>query len=331
MDDALTPYDLGQLSPYERQAWDEAQRWRLALADRQSRVPLAIRKRARQVGEGASNAWNATPGSAEFSAIMDGVFAGGYEALTDAVNASLRRDRILQAAQREDGSVEELSDLRRLDLCVIDEIRPSLNLRYAAASATTGAGSGLVAGGGSAAIMGTAGVAAAPGGLAVAGALGADVVATIALASRVVTHYAGYYGYDTREEEEKAVLLAVIGVGVAAEGAAKQAALIHVRQVAMMVARRATWKELSEEVLVSLIQGLFAKLSVRLTQRKLAQAIPVAGIAVGASLNYTLMRKVGTAASFAYRERFLIDKYDLGAREPDPGLTDVIGNHEQDL
>ena len=43
------------------------------------------------------------------------------------------------------------------------------------------------------------------------------------------------------------------------------------------------------------------------------------------------MRKVGTAASFAYRERFLIDKYDLGAREPDPELTDVIGNHEQDL
>jgi hypothetical protein len=202
VEDASSPYDLSQLSPYEREAWDQSERWRLALADRQSRVPAAIRNRAKQVGEGASKAWKGTPGSSGVNEVMDVVLAGGYEALTDAVNASLRRERILQAAQRADGSVEDLSDLRSLDLSVIDEIRPSLNLRYAAASATTGAGSGLVAGGGSAAVLGTAGVAAAPGGLAVAGALGGDVVATIALASRVVTHYAGYYGYDTRERRE---------------------------------------------------------------------------------------------------------------------------------
>jgi hypothetical protein len=150
-------------------------------------------------------------------------------------------------------------------------------------------------------------------------------VATLALAARVVTHYAGYYGYDTREETEKAVLLAVIGVGIAGEGAAKQAALLHVRQVAMMVARRATWSELGEQAIVRLIQNLFTKLSVRLTQQKLAQALPVAGIAIGAGLNYTLMRKVGTAASFMYRERFLIDKYSLDVADPAPDLADLVG------
>jgi hypothetical protein len=45
----------------------------------------------------------------------------------------------------------------------------------------------------------------------VGGVLATDVIATTGLAARVVTHYAGYYGYDTREEE-KAVLLAVIGL-----------------------------------------------------------------------------------------------------------------------
>lgn len=183
------------------------------------------------------------------------MLAGGNKALTDAVAASLRRERILQAAREAGAAVAELGDLRSLDLKVIDEILPSLDLRYAATSEATGAGSGFVAGGGTAAIVGTGGVAAAPGGLAVGGALAGDVVATIALAARVVTHYAGYYGYDTRDEEEKAVLLAVIGVGVAGEGAAKQAAMLHVRQVAMMVARRATWKELGEEAIVKLIQG----------------------------------------------------------------------------
>jgi hypothetical protein len=67
---------------------------------------------------------------------------------------------------------------------------------------------------------------------------------------------------------------------------------------------------------------LFAKLSVRLTQRKLAQALPIVGIAAGAGLNYTLMRKVGTAASFMYRERFLIDKYALDSGEPVPDLSE---------
>lgn len=36
------------------------------------------------------------------------------------------------------------------------------------------------------------------------------------------------------------------------------------------------------------------------------------------------MRKVGTAASFMYRERFLIDKYSLDAGEPTPDFADVI-------
>jgi hypothetical protein len=36
------------------------------------------------------------------------------------------------------------------------------------------------------------------------------------------------------------------------------------------------------------------------------------------------MRKVGTAASFAYRERFLIDKYNLDSEVPTPDLGDVI-------
>jgi hypothetical protein len=161
--------------------------------------------------------------------------------------------------------VLELSDLQDLDLQVLDGVCPSLNQRYAAASAATGAGAGFVAGGGTAAIAGTGGVAAAPGALAIGGALAADVVATIALAARVVSHYAGYYGYDARTEEEKAVILAIIGVGVVGEGAAKQAAMLHVRQVAMMVARRAAWKELGEEAIVVAIQALFAKLAVNLT------------------------------------------------------------------
>lgn len=324
MDDVENGWDLGQLSPYEQEAWKRIQRWKSKPGGRRRVVPEAARTKARELGRGAAGAWKEIPGTALVNDVVERVLGGGQEALADAVTASLRRDRILEAARRAGSPVHELQDLRTLDLQVVDEICPRLNIRYAAASAATGAGSGLVAGGGTAAIVGTGGVAAAPGGLAVGGAIAADVVATIALAARVVAHYAGCCGYDAREEDERAVLLAVIGVGLVREGAAKQAAMLHVRKVAMMVARRAAWKELNEEVVVKLIQSLFARLSVNMAKRKLAQALPVAGIALGAGLNYSLMRKVGTAASFAYRERFLIDKYNLDSEVPTPDPGDVI-------
>lgn len=320
----MNTYDLSALSDYERQAWAQIQQWRDEQKARSAWLPAPIRNKAEQAGQFAARVWDSTPGSARFNQILGQVLAGGSQALADAVAASLQRDRILQAARDAGADVNTLADLRQLDLQVIDHILPGLNLRYAAASALTGASSGFIAGGGTAVVAGTVGVAAAPGAFAVGGALAGDVVATIGLAARVVTHYAGYYGYDTRDETEKAVLLAVIGVGLAADGAAKQAALLQVRKVAMMVARRATWRELGEEGLVKLVQVLFTKLSAQLTKDKLAQALPLIGIAAGAGLNYGLMRKVGTAASFMYRERFLIDKYGLDASHPDPDLGDVI-------
>ncbi|CAM8656734.1 EcsC protein [Acidimicrobiia bacterium] len=317
------PLDLSRLSPYERQAWHQIRQWENN-AGRRSLVPERARAKAKELGQSAADAWREIPFTSVLDSVLERVMEGGYEALTDAVVASLQRERILDAVRRAGAPVESLSDLRGLDLQLIDEVCPRLNLRYASLSAATGAGSGFVAGGGTAAITGTFGVAAAPGVLAITAALAGDVIATIGLSARVVTHYAGYYGYDARDEEEKAVILAVIGIGVMGEGAAKQAAMLHVRKVAMMVARRATKKELGEEVIVKLIQNLFVKLSETLTKRKLAQALPVAGIAIGAGFNYRFMRKVGTAASFAYRERFLIEKYGLDSMTPNPDISQII-------
>lgn len=317
------PLDLSRLSAYERQAWNQIRQWENN-AGRRSVVPERARAKAKELGQSAADTWREIPFTSVLDSVLERVVEGGNEALTDAVVASLQRERILEAVRRAGAPVESLADLHGLDLQVIDEVCPRLNLRYASLSAATGAGSGFVAGGGTAAIAGTLGTAAAPGALAVTAALAGDVIATIGLAARVVAHYAGYYGYDARNEEEKAVILAVIGVGVMGEGAAKQAAMLHVRQVAMMVARRAAWEELGEEVIVKLIQSLFVKLSVNLTKRKLAQALPVAGMAIGAGFNYRFMRRVGTAASFAYRERFLIEKYGLDSSAPTPDISQII-------
>jgi hypothetical protein len=326
MADATEVPDLRELSPYEQQAWHDIQRWKASPSSRRWPGVARVRSTARRVGRGAAERWNDLPGTEHVGAAVQTALNGGQQALADAVAASLQRERILDAVRRAGGDVGALSDLRGLDLRVLDEACPPLKVRYAAASATSGACSGLVAGGGTAAVLGTAGVAAAPSGVAVACALGADVTATLALAARVVAHYGGHYGYDARLDTERAVLLAVIGAGMVGPGASKELAMLHVRQVSMMVARRAAWKELGEETIVKLIQALFAKLSVNLTKRKLGQALLVAGVALGAGFNYGMIRKVGEAASYAYRERFLVDKYGLddGVDAPaDPGVLEL--------
>ncbi len=95
----MSNYDLSQLSPYEREAWDDVQRWRQSDADRRSRVPAVVRDRAKMVSQRAATTWKSVPGNAQVSAIVADVLAGGQEALTDAVAASLQRDLIVSAAR----------------------------------------------------------------------------------------------------------------------------------------------------------------------------------------------------------------------------------------
>jgi hypothetical protein len=52
-------------------------------------------------------------------------------------------------------------------------------------------------------------------------------------------------------------------------------------------------------------------LGVRLTKRKLAQAVPLAGVVIGAGLNARMLARVADEANYLYRERFLREKYDL--------------------
>ncbi len=73
MEDAGSTYDLSQLSPYERQAWDGVQRWRREQENRRSLVPAPIRQRGKQVGQGATKALHGTPGTAQLTEIVNKV------------------------------------------------------------------------------------------------------------------------------------------------------------------------------------------------------------------------------------------------------------------
>lgn len=316
-----------EMTPYERQAWKDVEQWREKQTKVRKLLPVPVKRQLERAGDAAAATWNKVPYNDELEQALFKAVQGGYDAVNDVAVSSIDRNRILEKFQRVDPSISQLADVQRAELAVVDALMPSLTARYAATSASTGAASGAVAGGGTAAAGAGAaagGVGAAPGVATVMAALAADIVATIALSARLASHYAAYHGFDTRKEEERAVMLSVIGVASIRDTVAKQQAMAQVRQLSMMVARRATWKELNEEALVKLLQRLFGALSGRLTKRKLAQAIPVAGAAIGGGLNYSLVRGVGSAAENLYRERFLTTKYDIQVEEIVPESWDDV-------
>lgn len=59
--------------------------------------------------------------------------------------------------------------------------------------------------------------------------------------------------------------------------------------------RDATWAKLNEKVLTKIAQQFANKFSVGLTKKKLGQFVPVAGVVVGAGLNFALIDRIAAA------------------------------------
>lgn len=103
-------------------------------------------------------------------------------------------------------------------------------------------------------------------------------------------------------------MMSVIGLGMATGTPAKTAAYAELSQLTQLLFRDATWAKLNEKVLTKIAQQFANKFSVGLTKKKLGQFVPVAGVLVGAGLNFALIDRIAAAANDAYRERFLIEK-----------------------
>jgi hypothetical protein len=246
-------------------------------------------------------------------------FSGLRTLTLDPAMRSVSIERVLRGYQRAGHSVLVIDDVRELPLRAIDNVTPGLRWRYSLVAAVEGAGAGVVITGGElVATFGTvasAGAAAAPGAGAVIGAMAFDAATVLAASARVVAHTAAYYGYDVRLPDEELFALTVINWSSAAGEGAKYAAFQQLSRVTQQLVRGATWAQLSEHVTVKVIQEIYARLGIRLTQRKLGQAIPVAGIALGAGMNASLLNAIGRDAQLAYRSRHLADKYGFGVDE----------------
>ena len=243
----------------------------------------------------------------------------------------LSSKRVVSIHKKRGHDVASLSDLRRLDLQQIDAVgRRGASWYYPAFAALSGMGAGLVISGGELVTAASAGAAAAPSGAVVVGAFAGDVAVVLGLASRSVGHVSLLYGYDPEEPAEKLFVMSVVNAGTAMSATAKTAAMADISRLTQALVRGKTW-EILDKSIVAKVSAQFAKrFGFRLTKQGLGKVVPVVGILVGGTFNWTTLEAIVDAADVAYRRRFLLEKYPHLAREEASGSFPSDGSDSPD-
>ena len=279
---------------YEADAWREIREWEQRPDARLSQL---LKAAGRPMGKIADTALKLPVLSRGADRLGDTV-----RAASTAVAGTVDVDAVLTKTSSATGRrVATLDELRRVDLRTLDRQAKGLDKRYIALSSASGGAAGATA--------------SLPGGTLVAlGALGADVVASTTLLLKAIATYGTHYGRDMTSEHEAQFAVGLLSLGaVAGDAQARGVLLTEVHSVSALLARGATWSELSRHTSVKALQAVFDKLGLRLTKRKLAQVVPFFGAAAGGTLGAALADGTCQAAYMQYRRRYLLDKY--------PGLS----------
>ena len=308
-----------RMSAGDAAQWEEIQRWKEAQIS--PRRPRVISQRVRSylmapLGKVVSFA-RKVPGGEPISRAVSSAALRLMEKTTSVSEASVRRRLILKAYRKAGYDVECLEDIRSLGLSLdqIRPVRPHLKIAYSSAAAVEGALSGVIASGGSVAAVLGLGIASAPGIALTASVVALDIATFLGAATRLVSHTAAYYGYDTVEPAENFFATMVLSQAIdpesAGEGAVveKQTTMIAFNKVMRDVAKRGPMGGVGNNVFSAAMNSLVASLGARLASLKIAQIVPFIGIIVGAFVNASLMRTIGDTADHLYRERFLAERY----------------------
>ena len=308
-----------RMSAADAAHWDEIQQWKEAQISplRPRVISQRLRAYAMTPVRKAVRLARKVPGGAAIASTMSSSALRLMEKATSVSEASVRRERILKSYREAGYDVERLEDIRSLGLSLnqIRPVRPHLKIAYSSAVAIEGALSGVVATGGSVAAVLGLGIISAPGIAITAFALALDIVTFLGAATRLVSHTAAYYGYDTVDPAENHFATMVLSQAIDPKRATgdqvveKQTTMIAVNKVVRDIAKQGPMDAVGTNAISAAVNPLVASLGSQLAGMKVAQIVPFIGILVGAFLNASLMRTIGDTADHLYRERFLAERY----------------------
>lgn len=289
---------------YEAAAWRAIQEW-------EKRGNSSMGSALRLVGKPAEFVTNAL--------FRLPVAERGAERLSEGMQEAVRRlghsvssEKVRNAVSELNGvPVSSLDGLRSVSLHHLDAAAKGLDRKYIALGSATGGASGALA---SIPGVGTP--------LAL-GALAADVLSSTTSLLGAVAQYGTHYGRDVTTPEESHFAVGLLSLGaVARDAQSRQALLTELHSVSLLLARGATWAELSKHASVNALQATFERLGPQLTKRKLAQTLPLVGAVVGGTAGAALADATCQAAILQYRRRYLLDKYPRLAGQHPASHTD---------
>lgn len=304
------------LSDYEREQLSKLEEHKHDVLSHSPRrlVPSAVKEKGADLFTKLSKVPGADKVKSGGAEVFGAAAAGAGKFMTRTAQLTTSDTRVVRAYSKKGHAVDELADIRKLDLRAIDKVASfaRLHYTYSLSAAAEGAAAGLAVSGGQAlATVGTvagAGAGAAPGLGTIATAMGVDAAALLTACSRVVAHDALYYGYDPRDPAEEIFMMQIIGLGLATTASAKVAAYQQLAILTRSLATNVAWKQLNQQTFVKVAQKFATQFSQKLTKKKLGQFVPIAGIGIGAALNWKTVDDIADAAYWAYRERFLYEK-----------------------
>jgi hypothetical protein len=314
------------MSAYERRAWE---RLVTEATDKSEPRRLESLKQAAtsQVKDVAVKAKSGVvdhvPGAERATVVLDAAMlkalAGLHATFVERGLNSVRPSTIFKTFASEGAHVSSYDEVRRLDLKLCDRSVPRRKERYIVMAAGQGAATSL-------AVTGATVASTVSGGTTLGVALGAvalDVTSVMVGMGRIVALVAAHYGYDVREPEEQVFASGVLSYSTAGNATEKAASLAALSRLTQEMMRQATWKQLQQHQMVKIIQTVVTALGFRLTKRKLAQGVPVAGVMINGGLNARLARNTFNRAQDAYRLRFLTEKYELDPASWSPDVSDA--------
>lgn len=301
------------MSAYDQRAWDS-----LTNQVTNSHEPNAfaqrltqVRSRINQTSAAALETGKKVPGAVvaadAMKSAIDASMSGLHSITVDVGLNSVSTKTVIKRFQKKGHQVESLDDIRTLDLKACDSVGSSKKQKYMLAGAVEGGVSSLAVTGLTVSSTVGGGVTAA----AAAGAIAADSIAVLTGMGRIIASVAANYGYDSTLPEESVFATGVLAYSTAGNASEKAAAMAALSRLTQQMMRQATWSQLSSNQLVRVVELVFKALGTRLTHKKLAQVIPVVGVAINGGMNAKMANDTVNRAHVAYRLRFLTEKYGL--------------------
>jgi len=209
--------------------------------------------------------------------------------LNDASGWTYESDDLLQEARRAGADVERLEDLREHPLETLDILARKHFTQNAILAAVEGGGTGL---GGAALII-------------------ADIPLLFTINFRLIQQIGGSYGFPMRGPEYRPLVLSIYNVAASGSRDAKSDALREISVAAAAFAHDQAYKGRVKGTFREQNRHIPREIAKNLLGRKLGQAIPIAGAAVGAGINYWFTNETAHAAYMLFRGLYLERKERL--------------------